>query len=73
MMSTRIIDLLIGMACGFYLPPTIPVMGLNVHWVLVALCFMAAYRLLKKLGGFLIKKIVAAVVNELKKQNDLKA
>ncbi|PFJ36443.1 hypothetical protein [Bacillus thuringiensis] len=72
-MSTRIIDLLIGMACGFYLPPTIPVMGLNVHWVLVALCFMVAYRGLKKLGKFLWTKLVTAIANELKKQNDLKA
>ncbi|PEA00880.1 hypothetical protein [Bacillus cereus] len=71
-MSTRIIDLLIGMACGFYLPPTVSVLGVNVHWVLVALCCMFAYRLLKKLGGFLWKKMITAIASELKKQSDLK-
>ncbi|OTW94362.1 hypothetical protein COM21_28310 [Bacillus toyonensis] len=71
-MNNRLIDLFIGMACGFYLPPTVPVCGVNVHWVLVALGIILAIHFTKKLGGFLKKKIVAAVVKELKKQNDLK-
>ncbi|GAB6482717.1 hypothetical protein bcgnr5376_55900 [Bacillus cereus] len=71
-MNTRIIDLLIGMACGFYLPPTVPVCGVNVHWVLVALGIILAIRFIKKLGGFLKKKIVAAVVKELQNDDNFK-
>ncbi|OOR15767.1 hypothetical protein [Bacillus mycoides] len=72
-MITRVIDLLIGMACGFYLPPTVLVCGVNVHWVLVALGIIIAIRFIKKLGGFLKKKIVAAVVKELKNDDNFKS
>ncbi|NUH91274.1 MULTISPECIES: hypothetical protein [Bacillus cereus group] len=70
-MEIRITDWLIGLAGGYYLVPTILIFGMTVHWVLVALFCMYAYRGLKKFGRFLKKQIVVAVVKELNKQNDL--
>ncbi|PGP18632.1 hypothetical protein COA01_23095 [Bacillus cereus] len=71
-MSIRLSDLLLGAAIGYYLVPTIVIFGMTVHWVLVALCLVYAYRGLKKLGKFLWTKLVEKIANELKKQNDLK-
>lgn len=70
-MIERIQDGLFFWACSVYLPAIFCAFGINVHWVAIAFCCIAAYRGLKKFGRFLWTKIVAAVANELKKQNDL--
>ncbi|MDA1531991.1 hypothetical protein PDJ85_26985 [Bacillus cereus group sp. TH260-2LC] len=71
-MEIRITDWLIGLASGYYLVPTIVIFGMTIHWVLVALCLVYAYRGLKKLGKFLWTKFVAAVVKELQNDNNFK-
>ncbi|MDA1531992.1 hypothetical protein PDJ85_26990 [Bacillus cereus group sp. TH260-2LC] len=71
-MSIRLSDLLLGAAIGYYLSPVICIFGVNVHWVLISLGCVYAIRFIKKLGGFLKKKIVAAVVKELQNDNNFK-
>ncbi|GAB6482721.1 hypothetical protein bcgnr5376_55910 [Bacillus cereus] len=71
-MIERIQDGLFFWACSVYLPAIFCAFGINVHWVAIAFCFVAAINLSKKLGGFLKKKIVAAVVKELQNDNNFK-
>lgn len=71
-MRTRITDLFIGLFAGFYLPKTVFIFGMNVHWVVVALCIIFTIHVSKKIGVFLWKKLIAAIAKELQKQNDLK-
>ncbi|WP_033544196.1 hypothetical protein [Planococcus sp. CAU13] len=74
-MVNRILDLLIGLCIGQFLPLTIVVFGFTVHWAFLCLCTVASYLLLKKLfhsslklGWFLMNKLVLTVKAEVLKE-----
>lgn len=79
----RITDLLIGLVFGFYLPKTVSIFGVNVHWAIVLLLIVISLRLLKKLAAFfwkkkgkkliekLITKLAKMVKDEIQKDDDL--
>ncbi|MCU7667541.1 hypothetical protein [Bacillus thuringiensis] len=79
----RITDLLIGLVIGFYLPKTVNIFGINVHWAIVLLLIVISLRLLKKLAAFLwkkkgkklveklITKLAKMVKDEIQKDDDL--
>lgn len=70
-MMTRIQDGLLGWTCSFYLPAVFYIFGINIHWVAIAFCCVAAINISLKIWGFLWNKLIVAVANEINKQNDL--
>lgn len=66
-MEKRILDLLIGLCVGQYLPLTFVVVGITVHWTLIGLCVTLLLITVKKLCRFLWKQLVKALKKELEK------
>ena len=72
-MQTKIIGSLFWLCVGFYLTPTIPVLGFTVHWALVGLGIAILIpgikkllKLIKSLLKRLLKRFLKKIIKELK-------
>jgi len=70
-MQKRTTDLLIGLCMGYYVAPTITIMGFTVPWALVGLGISLFLPLVKKLGRFLWKLFINEIRKELNKDLNL--
>ena len=70
-MQTRTTDLFIGLCIGYYVAPTITIMGFTVPWALVGLGISLFLPLVKKFGRFLWKNFINEIRKELNKDLNL--
>lgn len=65
----RALDLFIGLTVGILIPPTLSVFG--IPWVVIGLGITILLKVLrplfKKLGRFLLDKLIKVIKDELKK------